>query len=229
MANLSLNIFGKPGFRIFLKGGITILALLLLGYLAKSLDFENIFETSGFGQNSGVSIWNGPFGFLILASGLMCVGAPRQVISFFAAFFFGLTLGFAVALVATICTCLLSYSVARSFSIFFQDFVKGKLNLALNFWRDNTFLTTIIWRFLPVGNNLLTNLAAGAFKIPPVPFISGSAFGYIPQTLVFAVLGSGVNLGSGVQVLISVALFVVCAVLGLYLFTRYCKELKTEA
>lgn len=228
MANQSSNMFGQSGFRVFLKGGLTIAALLALGYFVKSLDIESIFAASGFGKHAGTTWWNGPFAYIVLATGLICIGAPRQVISFFAAFFFGLSSGVVIALAATICGCVVSYSIARAFNGFFKDFVKGKLNLALNFWRENTFFTTVIWRFLPVGNNLLTNLAAGAFKIPAGRFISGSALGYIPQTFVFAVLGSGVNLGSGTQILISVALFAISAALGLYLFSRYRKQLKTE-
>ncbi len=229
MSKLFAPIMGKSSLSIFVKGGATILVLLLIGYLVKSLDFENIFNTVGFGQEGHFSYWNGPFAYILLATCFICIGAPRQIISFFAAFFFGFKLGLLAALLATTCGCVISYSIGRIFNGYFQDFVKGKLDIALTFWRENTFWSTVIWRFLPVGNNLITNLAAGAFKIPPVSFISGSAVGYIPQTLVFVVLGTGVNLESGTQILISIVLFAVSALMGLYLFSRYRKQIRTQS
>lgn len=215
---------GQSGIRILLKGGVTILAFLLLGYLVKSLDFESLFQTIGFEQGSN----RGKLTYVLLATGLICIGAPRQIISFFAAFFFGLGAGFLVALLSTTCGCVISYSLARVFSRYFQQFVRGKLDTALSFWRKNTLIATMIWRFLPVGNNLLSNLAAGAFKIPPVKFVAGSAIGYVPQTLVFAVMGSGVNVESNAQIAISIGLFVLSAMMGLYLYARYKRELKED-
>jgi len=92
--------------------------------------------------------------------------------------------------------CVISFSFARIFQNTFKDMLKGKLKLAFDFWEQNTFLATMIWRFIPAGSNLLTNLAAGAFGISALPFILGSAIGYIPHTVIFALLGAGVEVGS---------------------------------
>ena len=54
------------------------------------------------------------------------------------------------------------------------------------------FQMTMIVRLLPVGSNVLTNLIAGVSRVRPVPFFAGSAVGYLPQTLAFALVGSGV-------------------------------------
>jgi uncharacterized membrane protein YdjX (TVP38/TMEM64 family) len=80
---------------------------------------------------------------------------------------------------------------------------------------------TLVIRCLPVGNNLLTNLAAGVSNIPAATFIGGSFIGYIPQTLIFALLGSGVRVDPVWRTTISGLLFAVSTLLGWMLYRRY--------
>ena len=54
------------------------------------------------------------------------------------------------------------------------------------------FRTTLALRLLPVGSNLALNLLAGLGRIPVLPFLAASAIGYLPQTLIFVLLGEGV-------------------------------------
>ena len=80
---------------------------------------------------------------------------------------------------------------------------------------------TLLIRLLPVGSNLATNLIAGVSSAGGIAFIGGSTVGYIPQTVVFALLGSGINLDPEIRISLSVALFFVSATLGVYLYRRY--------
>ncbi|MEM9329804.1 MAG: VTT domain-containing protein [Pseudomonadota bacterium] len=226
MANRLLTVLRQSGGRVFLKGAITIIALIALGYAVKSLDFESILRGLPFREDAGAGWLFGHFGFVVLTAGMATIGAPRQMISFFAAYFFGFLAGTVLALSATVIGGVTTYTIARLFQGYFREFVRGKLVFAVQFWRENTFLATLIVRLLPAGSNLITNLAAGALKISPIRFFAGSAIGYIPQTVVFAMMGAGVNLESEQQVFISIVLFVVSAVLGLMLYARYRKRLK---
>ncbi|MDE0539706.1 MAG: SNARE associated Golgi protein, partial [Rhodospirillales bacterium] len=79
---------------------------------------------------------------------------------------------------------------------------------------------TLLIRLLPAGSNFLTNLAAGVSSARFPLFLAGSAIGYIPQMVVFALLGSGINLDPGLRISASVVLFFVSAGLGIYLFRR---------
>jgi uncharacterized membrane protein YdjX (TVP38/TMEM64 family) len=54
-----------------------------------------------------------------------------------------------------------------------------------------------------------------------MPFFTGSALGYIPQTLIFALIGSGINLDPTLRISVGVALFILSGVLGVYLYRRY--------
>ena len=106
-----------------------------------------------------------------------------------------------------------------------HDFVAGhlpaRLRRADTFLADNTFSMALLIRLLPVGSNVLTNLAAGISSAGALTFFLGSALGYVPQMLIFALLGSGINLDPGVRITASVALFLASAGLGIYLFRRY--------
>lgn len=225
MANRFITILRQSGGGIFFKAALTVGLLVALGFALKSLDFDGLFKSLPFLNTDEAGWLNGKFAFVVLASLLVCIGCPRQVVSFFAAYFFGLWSGILLGLIATTVGCIISFSVARIFQNYFKNLVKGRLNIALQFWKDNTFTATLIWRFLPAGSNLLTNLAAGALGLSALQFIAGSAFGYIPQTVVFAVLGAGVEVGSNFQIAVSIGLFVISILLGLILFSKYKKQL----
>ena len=54
-----------------------------------------------------------------------------------------------------------------------------------------------------------------------MPFFAGSAIGYIPQTVIFALLGSGIHLDPVLRITTAVVLFVISGMIGVYLFRRY--------
>ena len=87
---------------------------------------------------------------------------------------------------------------------------------------------TIIIRLLPVGSNLLTNLAAGAIGVPLLPFLLASLVGYLPQMAVFALMGSGVDVGAEWQVALGIGLFVVLMVVGLWIYGRYRRQIRAK-
>ena len=51
-----------------------------------------------------------------------------------------------------------------------------------------------------------------------LPFFLGSALGYIPQMLIFSLVGSGARVDQFWQVAIAMALFVLAAILGIVLY-----------
>ncbi|MDQ5882399.1 MAG: hypothetical protein QG616_2231, partial [Pseudomonadota bacterium] len=118
--------------------------------------------------------------------------------------------------------CILTFVYARLFG-------KGLLSARLGaitkrfdaFIHDHPFSMTLLIRLLPVGSNVLTNLAAGISSIRPVPFLSASFVGYLPQTLVFALVGSGINVAATLKVGMAIVLFLISGVLGAYLYHRH--------
>jgi uncharacterized membrane protein YdjX (TVP38/TMEM64 family) len=68
------------------------------------------------------------------------------------------------------------------------------------------FTATLTLRLLPVGSNLIVNVAAGLAGLPVAPFMAATAFGYLPQTATFALLGSGVEVGRPAQLALGLTL-----------------------
>lgn len=212
--------------RLSLLKLVVIMVLLIgIGYALTQVDFDSYIRSLPFVDGAQAGWFNGKLAYLLFASLLVSIGCPRQIISFFAAYFFGLWMGILLGVIATTIACILSFSIARIFQNTFKDMLKGKLKLAFDFWRDNTFLSTMIWRFIPAGSNLLTNLVAGAFGISALPFIVGSALGYIPHTVIFALLGAGIDVGSNTQIMLSGALLVVSVLTGFILIKKYREQL----
>jgi uncharacterized membrane protein YdjX (TVP38/TMEM64 family) len=208
--------------KLIIRGLVLIGLLVALGFLLKS---------SGLGENIDkdwidVHVRNNGFEgrllFVGVAALLAAAGFPRQIISFLAGYAFDLNLGFVLALIACGIGCTIAFFFAR---IIGRDWVKSKfprrLDKADQFFSANTFTTTLLIRFMPAGSNFVTNLVAGVSGAKALSFIAGSTLGYIPQTVIFALLGSGINLDPGFRITLSVVLFISSIALGIFLYRKY--------
>jgi len=81
----------------------------------------------------------------------------------------------------------------------------------------------MVIRFMPVGSNLLTNLLAGLSSAPMWPFVTGSTIGFVPQTAIFALLGSGFKVDPTWRIAASIVLFLLSTWLGVALYRRHQK------
>jgi len=159
--------------------------------------------------------------FLLLATFLTAIGLPRQIPAFAAGYAFGPWYGSIIALVAQVLACSLDFIWARAIG---QDFVRRRFGSRLA-WLDRTlsthpFLTTLTLRLMPVGNNLLLNLAAGLTAVRLLPFLAASAIGFVPQTVVFALFGQGSAPDHAHLLLLGAAMFAASAALGIFVFRR---------
>jgi uncharacterized membrane protein YdjX (TVP38/TMEM64 family) len=197
-------------------------SLALLGYLFNASDLgKSINETWIDGRVRGHGL-EGAVLFLLTGGLLTALGLPRQIIAFLGGYAFGLWLGTLLGTVAAVLGCMLSFGYARFLG---EDLLRARLGeRAGKFSRiihHDAFAMTVLIRLLPVGNNLLTNLAAGVSGIRAGHFFAASLLGYLPQALVFGLLGSGVHIDQGVKLALAVGLFLASGTLGAYLFRRY--------
>lgn len=163
--------------------------------------------------------------FIVTAALLASLGLPRQVVAFMAGYGFGFMSGTGLALMAIVAACMLSFSYGRGLAALTGHArVPGRLRSAANFIREHTFSSTVLIRLLPAGSNLLVNLAAGAARIRGLPFFTASALGYIPQTLIFALIGSGIKIDPGQRISVGILLFLISAWLGFRLYRKYRRE-----
>ena len=226
MSNRLISALRQMGPKLLIRGVIMIALLISAGVLINHYSFEDIVENFEFTGGANASWFNGRVAFFCLAALFTAAGGPRQVISFFSAYFFGLLPGFLLAVGATVTGCAITLTLAVLFGGMAREFVRGRVDVALQIWAKNALEVTLLIRLLPVGSNLVTNLTAGVARIPVGGFLLGSAIGYIPQTMVFSLMGSGVNVGSGTQIVLSIVLFAVSALLGVWIYARYRKGMR---
>jgi uncharacterized membrane protein YdjX (TVP38/TMEM64 family) len=192
-------------------------ALLLTGLVVAGLAVR-----SGIGRQAlDAPAQLGAAGFVV-AAGLACaLGVPRQVAAYAAGLGFGFWPGCALALVAKCLGGAADFiwvrAVARDWAARRMTGRLARLDAAL---ARHPFTATVTLRLLPVGSNVALNLLAGVSGVAAGPFLAASALGYVPQTVVFALLGSGVSVGHGTQMAIAVGLFVVASAGGVWLLRR---------
>ncbi len=68
-------------------------------------------------------------------------------------------------------------------------------------------------RLFPIGANVVTNTIGGAFLVLLIPFIIASGLGFIPQTLLFSMLGGGSRYINAVEKPIHIAGLVISVLL----------------
>jgi len=164
--------------------------------------------------------------FLLAGAAATAVGVPRQAVAFLAGYAFGTVIGVGVALVAQLLGCVLAFfwagAVGRGWA---ERRLAGRfgprLRPVVETLRENPFGAALALRLFPVGNNLALNLLAGMSAIPALPFLAASALGYLPQTVVFALLGKGVRVDGAWQLMLSALLLAVSVALGLWLMRRH--------
>jgi len=218
---------GPTAARAILRLGLLVAGLLAGGLALRAL--SGGLETGFLQRSVAGQGFLGVLVFLALAAAACAVGVPRQAAGFAAGYAFGFWAGILLALVAQMLGCVVDFVWARLVA---RDWARrrlggskgGRLARLDSFLAAHPFATTLTARLLPVGNNLAFCLLAGVSSVPAVPFLAGSALGYVPQTVVFALLGGGARLGAWVQIALGVLLLAASIGLGFLLLRRHRQE-----
>ncbi|CAK0774542.1 TVP38/TMEM64 family membrane protein [Gammaproteobacteria bacterium] len=214
----------------FLWRGLVLIATLVsIGFLLQRLGINTLFETGWIdSQVRGRGVAGGAL-FVMVGTAFTAIGLPRQVLSFLAGYAFGFAMGTGLALIATLTGAIATFQYARLMGrSFLVRHFPHRIKKIDDFLAGHTLTMTLVLRLSPFTNNLATNLAGGISGVRSVPFFIGSALGYLPQTLVFALLGSGFNLDPGLRTGLSIALFVISSFLGVWLWHRYRRGLPED-
>jgi|AZIJ01.1.fsa_nt_gi uncharacterized membrane protein YdjX (TVP38/TMEM64 family) len=156
---------------------------------------------------------------LMSATLFMAAGGPRQLISAVFGFVFGTSWGFILALLVSALSLSLTYFLAHSLlKPFIQKRFERQVTRLKTWFSLGVTRKAMIIRLLPVGSNLLTNLVAGAANVDFKRFLMGSVLGYIPQTLIFALVGGGIGFSQSEKLVLSAILFAVASFIGIHLY-----------
>lgn len=207
--------------KIILRGLAVLLSLVAVGFLVNQTHLGEMLNQGWIDREVRGQGVSGELLFLAIGTLFTAVGLPRQVIAFMGGYAFGFLYGTLLGLLAAELGCAVSFYYARLLGRgLIAKRLSGKIAHVDNFVRDYPFTMTLLIRLLPVGSNIATNLAAGVSSVAATPFLLGSAAGYLPQTAIFALVGSGVNVDPTWRIGLGVLLFVGSGVLGVYLFRR---------
>ena len=208
--------------RTYLPGLVFLATLIAIGYVLESGLLQDLLSKSWIDDQVRGKGMSGELLFVAVGAVVTALAVPRHIVSFLGGYAFGLGLGTVLAVCATELGCVLTFFYAR---IVGRPLVSARLGARVrrieDFLAANPFSMTLLIRLLPVGNNFATSFAAGVSRVPARPFLLGSLAGYLPQTLVFALAGSGVEMGGGQRVAFAVLFFVVSGTIGIWLYRRY--------
>lgn len=196
-----------------------MLGLVWLLYKTPPAEWEKARQLGEFIESKGAF---GALLFFIITALSTSVGLPRQLFAFAAGFAFGVLFGVLLSSFGAICGCAITFYCSRKWLsekvVSRFPNVVSALNRVLD---EDIFLKILVLRLQPLGTNMVTNLSAGVTAIPAKLFFLSSWFGYLPQMLVFCLLGAGVRLGSNTYLLYSLSMLFISMILGGWLFKKY--------
>ena len=177
--------------RVLLLAGFLIAStwLLTLTPWGRGAMFEKVARLQQWLAQWGVWAW---LAFAAVGTGLVSIGFPRIILATVGGAMFGVVLGTLWSTVAAALAILAPFLYSRHLG---RELVARRMGRRLQRFDDllgqHGFMVALLIRLCPVGNNFLTNYLAGVTAIPLATFLAASFLGYLPQSFIFALLGSG--------------------------------------
>ncbi|WP_298770624.1 VTT domain-containing protein [uncultured Shewanella sp.] len=164
--------------------------------------------------------------FLICATCVFVfIGGPRQVNGLLYGYLFGAFNGLLLAILVSLVAASVNYWIAHYLlGHWLRAHFPRKINQFYQFCQRKPFYKILTLRLFPVGNNVLTNVFCGCIGIRYFSFISASAIGYIPQTLIFSLIGAGIHTLNNQLLYLSLVLFGVSMLFTHYLYRDHMKS-----
>lgn len=208
--------------RVLFRGLILIVTLALVGFLMEGIGLRSMFDSTWVDHEIRGKGLLGEGLFLLAGAAVVALGLPRQAVCFLGGYAFGFAFGTVLALLATLLGSVSVFYYARFMgrSFLIRRF-PGQTKRLDEMLSGNPLVAAMILRLFPLSNGLAVNIGAGVSGVRALPFFAGSLLGYLPQTVIFTLLGGGMQLAPVTNTIISVVLFVVSSVLGFWLWRRF--------
>ena len=148
-------------------------------------------------------------------------GGARQVLAFVLGFSMNAFNGTVLSTLITLLGSTAAFFCARYFLRQNLESRFGHHLERMDHWfKQNAATKVLLIRLFPLGSNLLTNLISGCSGIRYRDFVVGSAIGFLPQMLVFALAGAGIGNANEYQFSLSLVLFAVALLVTAYMYRR---------
>ena len=153
--------------RALIKGLALIASFAALGFALRFANLGHLLTSGWIDEEVRGQGLAGAETYLLASALLVAAGAPRQAVSFLGGYAYGVGLGSLAALAASVAGSLAAFLYARLLG---RSFVQARFAKTIRRLDeslvDNAFVAVILIRFLPVGSNVVTNLAAGISDAP---------------------------------------------------------------
>jgi uncharacterized membrane protein YdjX (TVP38/TMEM64 family) len=203
----------------WLRGALLLSSVILLAWLAHAHGLGAMLHRRWVQDNV---LGHGVEGYalmLALTALVTALGLPRQAPSLLAGYAFGAVVGFGIALAGTVIGSFGAYLYARALG---RSLIPRRLRRRMtgleSLLARRPFTASLAVRLFPLGSNLVTNLMAGLIRLRVSAFLAGSALGFVPQTLVFALMGKGMRVDPVWRIGLAAVLFAGSVWLGHHLY-----------
>tara|TARA_R110001606_G_scaffold258631_2_gene406418 strand:+ start:21652 stop:22383 length:732 start_codon:yes stop_codon:yes gene_type:complete len=213
----------KSSHKTWYKNGLgTLLFCVVIGLLLSNFNIFSSLNENWIDRDIRDAGGIGIIYFLGIGVLATACGAPRQIVAFLGGYAFGAIGGTLLSTLAATIGCAVTFYISKCLvKPFIQRKFSHQSKLADRFLSKAPTRKTIIIRMLPFGSNVLTNIVAGSTNVSPKAFLTGSMIGYLPQMLIFALLGKGILVGSELKILFSAILFFLSSFLSFSLYKKY--------
>jgi uncharacterized membrane protein YdjX (TVP38/TMEM64 family) len=177
--------------------------------------WEGLFNSSIWGEHGLGKNRLAAYGLFVLSTGLLIgIGFPRLWISSIAGGIFGVAVGIALSLTASVLGAAIVFQAGR---FFLPERLKGGLKRASfslrGLVKNHTFSFVLYARLFPFSNSTIVSLLSGACRADFMQFVVASLVGFMPLTIVFCLVGNGsmklkgwpIFLGFGLMILFYIA------------------------
>ena len=199
--------------------------LLVAGLVAVGFGFRLIVGGHAADHLETLLETGGPFSagiFILLSIVLVGLGLPRQIPAYIGGYAFGLWPGFWLAMLIQTLACAANFYWTRGLA---HDWAARRFGASVRRLDQalaaQPFMSTLALRLMPVGSNIATNLLAGVSSVPFRPFLLGSMLGFIPQTIIFALIGNGAQISHGWIIGLGAVACVVSGLFGMVVLRRH--------
>jgi uncharacterized membrane protein YdjX (TVP38/TMEM64 family) len=174
-----------------------------------------------------VGLW-APLVFLLVSAGAIFIGAPRLPLCILGGMLFGFVLGLVISQIATLAGAYGPFLLARYST---RDWVTRKLRRVEKLHkhlRKPTILNVFLFRQIPIWGGI-TNMLLGSIEMPQATFIIGSFLGFLPQGVIFTLVGSGIVEESLLRALSRIWIAIPLLAAGAYFMWRFISNARRKA
>lgn len=155
----------------------------------------------------------------------LSLSGPKQAIALVFGYLYNINLGVVLTLLACVVGATFNYYCARFIfaNWLYRHFPKKMIKFN-SFASRKPFYKILLLRLFPIGNNVVTNVLSGSVRVPFFAFLSASVLGYLPQVIIFALMGAGIQSSSNTMIYLSIFFGVVSALLTGFLYRDHIKS-----